>query len=384
MESDFAPESGAEDIPESGAEETTEAAESAAAPVAESAEPAAESGGPRTDRVDRALQVVAGVLAAALIALAGYAGYTVWRVSQEAKYATPALRLIESLKGDVRNDPNDPALRVRLGEALGAAGLYREAIEQLEIAIELSPTHSGAYLDLGVISMELEEYDAAESYFNKVLALTESTDFTNISDQRELALFYLGEIALIQERYEDAIGYFKGALRIRRDASDTYFDLGLAFKGLQEYDAAIEQFETALLFDPNYAEAHYELGQIYLEQGDYVNAALRLMDAKRLAPDVEVIDEALMSVGQASDWEERARDALEDGSLDDALEAVLIARALVPEDPDLALLHGQVLEAQGKDSDALSVYKEGLELSEDSTPLVEAVERLSEDEEGEE
>lgn len=376
MESDFAPESGAEDIPESGAEETTEAAESAAAPVAESAEPAAESGGPRTDRVDRALQVVAGVLAAALIALAGYAGYTVWRVSQEAKYATPALRLIETLKDDVRNDPNSPELRVRLGEALGAAGLYREAIEQLEIAIELSPNHSGAYLDLGIISMELEEYDAAESYFTKVLELTEGTDFTDISDRRELALFYLGEIALIQERYEDAIGYFKGALRIRRDAADTYFDLGLAFKGLGEYDAAIEQFETALLFDNEYAEAHYELGQIYLEQGDYVNAALRFSDAARLAPDVEVVQEALMSVGQFEDWMSKAQDAYDDGAYEDALEAVLVARALDLESIDAIVLHGRILEAQEKFEDAESVYREGLGKDPENEELQAALERV--------
>ena len=65
----------------------------------------------------------------------------------------------------------------------------------------------------------------------------------------------------------------KGALRIRRDASDTYYHLARAYQGLEEYDAAIEQLEIAIAFDPNYAQAHFLMGRSTRIMEDEVNAS---------------------------------------------------------------------------------------------------------------
>ena len=114
-----------------------------------------------------------------------------------------------------------------------------------------------------------------------------------------MAAYNLGRLAILDERYEDAVAQLKESLRIRRDASDTYYHLALAFKGLDETDAAIEQLELALAFDPNYAAAFYQLGTIYLLEGDDINASYALYQAVRLEPEAEVAIEALASLGEA-------------------------------------------------------------------------------------
>ena len=51
---------------------------------------------------------------------------------------------------------------------------YEQAVEDLEKAIELKPSNSGAYFDLGNAYYKLGRYDEAISRFEKYIQLTDS------------------------------------------------------------------------------------------------------------------------------------------------------------------------------------------------------------------
>jgi tetratricopeptide (TPR) repeat protein len=240
---------------------------------------------------DRRLNIIIGTLAVAAIGLGSLLAWTVWSDRQAELSSSPALRVIANLRVQVNASPNDANVRVRLGEALATAGLTDEALGQLQSAIKLDPKHSGAYLDVGVIEMEQGKHADADKAFKKVLELTGTSQFQGIDQVREVAYFNLGKNAVADHRYADAVGYLKGALRIRRDASDSYAVLAQAYVGLGDIDAAIEQLNIALTFDPKFADALKAMAQLQLKKGDKkaaVGFAKRAFDV--VPEDPEVIE----------------------------------------------------------------------------------------------
>lgn len=331
---------------------------------------------PRRQPLDQALAAISAVLLIAVLAAAAFLAYSFMESRAIEQGATPRARLISELHAQIEEAPNDPALRVRLGEAYAAAGQHKDAVRELNVALEINPEHTGAYLVLGLIALMEKDYQAADSYFLKIIELTEGYEFKNLQLNRELAFYYLGESALDTARYEDAIGYFKAAIRMNKGSADAYFGLGLAFKGIEEYMAALDNFEIALAFDPKFAQAHYEIGQIYLAEDDRINAAVHFARAAMLAPDNDLPAEALASLGTVEEWEAKAREALAAEEMDAALEAALVTRALVQEDVRYVVLHGEVLEAMGDVDNALDVYAEALALAPEDPAVKAALARL--------
>ena len=247
---------------------------------------------------------------------------------------------------------------MRLAEGLAAAGQKQDAINQLKEAIKLDPKHVGAYLDLGVVLIDMKDLKGAEAALKKVVDLTEGAEYESINTQREDALFRLGALLLSEKRYDDAIGYLKGALRIRRDASDTYLALAKAYHGQGALDSAVEQLDIALAYDPNYAMARYELGTILKAQGKPVQAAEQFRRATDLAPDAAPPKAALAAYGPADKYMALAQAAVKRGDTGKASENVRIALAIDPKNVTAALIYASGLEKSGKRTAALQAYRQ--------------------------
>ncbi|MDO8987764.1 MAG: tetratricopeptide repeat protein, partial [Coriobacteriia bacterium] len=256
-------------------------------------------------------------------------------------------------------------------------GMYDEAMEQFANAIKIDPEHGGAYLDMGLVAMAQQKYSDAEGYFEKVIELSEGGQFQDVSDRREAALYNLGVIANSESRWEDAVGFLKGALRIRKDASDTYFHLALAYRGLDEGDKAIESMLVALAFDPNYAEARYELGRLYMDVSNEPSAAVEFRRAVDIAPNADPVIEVLASLGPVDDRVADARKAFKDGNAVSALGFATIAVAVEPTNVDALMVYGQAREDTGDLSGAIIVYRSVLDADPKNTTAAKALDRLN-------
>lgn len=303
-------------------------------------------------------------------------GWTWWSDRRAEKGATPATRSLMDLERAVRADPQNANLRVRYGEALGSAGLLDQAVEQLTAALKLNPEHTGALLDLGIIAMQRAEYRTAEGYLQKVLDLSEGQEFEFINDRRELALYYLGEIALTEERYEEAVPFFKGALRIRRDAADTYLALALSYKGMDQLVLAKEQLQIAIAFDPGLAQAQFTLGEILRDEGDELGAAQHFGAAYARAPENPQAAEAVYLLGPPEKRLADAESALAGGDKATAVLNARIAQALDPANLEVALRAGGILEKAGDTRRALELYTNASRLDPASKEASAAVARL--------
>ncbi len=329
------------------------------------------------DRIDTILNATIAILLVGLLAFGSYFALNVWTTRRAEYLARPTARAVENVKAKVRANPNDPNLRVSLGMALGADGQFSAAVEQFNNALTLNEELVGAYRGLGLVAYLQKDYDAATNYLLKIVELTESSEYQDVNNSREEALFTLGIIAIEQKNYEDAVGYLKGALRIRRADSDTYYQLARAYRGLGEVDAALEQLDNALAFlNGNFPEALFLVGELYMEKGDEVNASAAYAQAARLAPDADPPQERLAQFGTAAERLQRSRDALDNGDIEMALNEAIIADNLEPENAEILKHYASVLVVRKNDKAALAIYKRVLVLTPDDTEVQDAIKSL--------
>lgn len=327
------------------------------------------------ERTDRYLRWAVAIVAVAVLAVGSLFAWTVYRDRQAADEANPAMRVVRALTQQVRQAPNDVILRVRLGEALAAAGKPDQAVEQLNAALKIDPEHTGALLDLGQIAVMEERLPEAQRYFKRVVDITGGSDYETTDSRREVALYQLGRLAFNEKEYEAAAGYFKEALRIRKDASDTYFMLAQALDALGDAQGAKRQLEIALAFDPNFPQGRYFLGELLLREGDRAAAAEQFARALRFDREAPEPAKALEQFGDAAELAKKAEASLQAEPVK-ALEHIRIARALAPESVDYMKLHARVLLELGRKRDAYEVYKLAQTAAPDDAEIKKAVESL--------
>src|ERR1700676_4013652 len=69
-------------------------------------------------------------------------------------------------------------------------------------------------------------------------------------------------------KYPQAVLAYRNATQKDTGSAETYYKLGLAQRAVNDSSAALASFSRALALNPEYAEAHSELGDIYL--GNYL------------------------------------------------------------------------------------------------------------------
>jgi tetratricopeptide (TPR) repeat protein len=328
-------------------------------------------------RIDTILRAAIAVLVTAVLAFGGWFGYTVYRDRLAAEDAVPALRLSNILRKEVAANPNNAVLRVRLGEALSAAGRTQQAIEQFNAALKIDPKHTGALLDLGILAMQNKRPEEAIAFFKKVVDLTADDTMAASSDRRENAFYNLGLIYYNQRDYQDAVGYFKGALRIRNDSSDTYVLLAQSLEELgQSYDAK-SAAATALRFDPSFAQAYYVLAKLLLAEGDKVGASYNAGRALELAPGsldpknlvAKVGDPVALAKAAQAEVTSNPEQALEDAQIAFNLDR----KNNIP----AAKIAGKILLAQGHKAQALALYTRAAEVAPTDATIAAAVKALT-------
>ena len=109
-----------------------------------------------------------------------------------------------------------------------------------------------------------------------------------IDNKNIVALSLIGELLLAYNKYEDAIKSFNSSLEIQYNQQRTHMLMGYAFKQLKQTDNAINCFRNAVNINPDFFEAHMQLGQIFHLLGDslaliYYNNALNLKPVDEMA-----------------------------------------------------------------------------------------------------
>ncbi len=132
-------------------------------------------------------------------------------------------------------------------------------------------------MHLGEIAIEQKQYEDALKHFQHV------ADYQPDSAESwaNLAMVYR-----MLERYEEAEDNYKRAIELEPDNEDYYYILSEMFATNKQPEKAIELLEEGLINNPDSAMLHMFLALRYLDTGDYRQAEIFIEKAERLDPSV--------------------------------------------------------------------------------------------------
>src|SRR4051812_49043094 len=88
-------------------------------------------------------------------------------------------------------------------------------------------------------------------------------------------------------RYEEAVAKLTDVIHADPASSNAYLQRGFANQNLGALDKALDDFQKALLLNPNLVQAHTERAEIYRRQGDPKNALQELNKVIEATPTMD-------------------------------------------------------------------------------------------------
>lgn len=153
--------------------------------------------------------------------------------------------------------------------------IYAEGIKELERAVEIMPTFSSAFTQMGVAYYRLKNYEKAIENYNKASALKPSDAIT---------LNNIGSVYFEWGKYAEATEKFQNALKIDTRFVDAYMNLGSVYGTLKDFNNAIASFQNAIRYAPDNARAYFFIGITYQNMGDKANADKYFQIAGQIDP----------------------------------------------------------------------------------------------------
>ncbi len=183
---------------------------------------------------------------------------------------------------------NLPALHLNIGNLYFRQEQNDQALEQYRKAVELNPSYVSAYYQKGLVYRRLGDIDQALEHFDTSIDLArEAGDLENVERSQRAARDHLvflaselieqeyfhraldllnraagygesvslhyrfAEVYNNQRRYSDALESARRALELetgsRAERARIYFELGLAYKGVEDTSAACSAFRNAMV-----------------------------------------------------------------------------------------------------------------------------------------
>ncbi|MGJ5628354.1 tetratricopeptide repeat protein [Nostoc sp. CALU 1950] len=151
-----------------------------------------------------------------------------------------------------------------LAEALQIASQYHQknrltdAQQVYQQIIEQQPDQLDALQGLALIAQNLGDYEKAEKSLEQALQ----------SHPNSVKVWFsLGNLHQVQGKFSEAVTAYQGALSIQPNLAPIYNNLGYTFQQLNKLDDAIASYQKALQLKPNFAEAEVNLANALHCQG---------------------------------------------------------------------------------------------------------------------
>ncbi|HEX9752823.1 MAG TPA: tetratricopeptide repeat protein [Methyloceanibacter sp.] len=219
----------------------------------------------------------------------------------------------------------------------------KEAIEDFNKSIQLSPENAAVYNNRGNALMDLGHPDEAVKDFDRAVAL--SPNYGAAYNNRGNARVALGQYALA---FQD----FRKAVELMPQSAVPFNGRGMAHAELKRYHAAVRDLSRAISVNPKYTAAYHHRADAYLGLGMYREAAADATQVLTLQP--EVTDPNVLLL--------RARAYAGDKKLNPALEDLNKAIEVKPDLVDAYIERGMVFVQARRFDDAIGDLTRAIEI----------------------
>jgi tetratricopeptide (TPR) repeat protein len=186
-------------------------------------------------------------------------------------YKNASLEAIDRLRA---LDPDSFQLHILQGELDSDAERYLDAIKEYQAALAKRPQATGIHFAIGVAYWAQHQITLAKKEFLSALEESPNDALTNL---------YLGDIAVRDREYGDALRYLEIAERGQADPFRVHLLRGKCYWGQRELEKAKTEFVAAIAISPNVPEAHYLMAQVYQQLKDTQASEKEFAEFQRLS-----------------------------------------------------------------------------------------------------
>lgn len=249
---------------------------------------------------------------------------------------------VQELKDVLQARPNELRVRDFLGLLYEEMKEYDKAIETYQANVKIDPTFFESILHLGFVSYRLKRNEEAISYLEQAVKL---------NPKRTESYLLFGLTYFQMEDYQNAKAKLEEGLTHDPSNAELHFNLGTTWDKLNRFDEVVREMERTLALDPEHADALNYLGYSYADRGVKIEEALDLTKrAVALKPQngyyVDSLGWALYKLGR----------------VDEALETMQRAAALVSDDPVIYEHLGEIFLLRDERDKAREAWLHSLQL----------------------
>ena len=170
---------------------------------------------------------------------------------------------IDYYSKSIKFNPKDHLSYYNRAFAFAELKQYENAIQDLNITLQIDPTYTNAYINRGLAFNNLKQFDKALEDYTRAIEL--DPDSALAFGNRSLVNYDLMQ-------YEKTIEDCNKAIEINPNYTNAYINRGLAYSNLKKFDEALNDYNKAIELSPNQALAYSNRGFLFYDELKYQQA----------------------------------------------------------------------------------------------------------------
>jgi tetratricopeptide (TPR) repeat protein len=191
---------------------------------------------------------------------------------------------IEVFRAAAQRYPRSPRIMIGLGISLYARGLYDDAVTALLAGADLDPKEPRCYLFLS------KAYYSQQSHTEEVVERFRR--YAEATPNSAAAQYYYA-MSLLKGRsvaggqidMQQVEALLQRSIAMDDKFADARFELGNLYSSRHDYEKAMEQYRSVIELNPGLADAHYRLATVYTHLGNKEQAQAELNLYQKLRAD---------------------------------------------------------------------------------------------------
>jgi len=231
---------------------------------------------------------------------------------------------IQTLQKQLQQHPDSSGLRFQLASALDSAGMFQQALQQMDSLIDRDSLNYGFWFARGSIAEDARDTLLAMRSYATAAHIYESPDallalanlYAEMKNEKAIQIcsrvkalglgrdydancaFVVGVYYARIHKPDEAIKYFDECIGNNYTYMEAYIEKGLLFFDRKQYDKALEVFQFASTVNNLYADAYYYQARCYEMMNKKDSAVLRFKQALQLDPAIKEAHEHLDQLGE--------------------------------------------------------------------------------------
>ncbi|HRH55594.1 MAG TPA: O-antigen ligase family protein [Candidatus Paceibacterota bacterium] len=194
-----------------------------------------------------------------------------------------AMLAVDEMGKEVQANPNDARLRVLYAQAYETAGKKQQALEEVDVAIRLSPRKQSLHLNRAVKLYELDRYEEAREAF--VYAYDLDRQFPEVAISAAAGLVLAGDSTRAKTLLAEAVG----TTTVDSDA------LFYAYYETKQWNDLVATARARVVAEGNSAESRYRLAQALAAAQRFSEARAEVAATMSAHPETSAKGQALLA-----------------------------------------------------------------------------------------